>query len=285
VRLDGQEDLGTHPFSPQVSAAVRTFRNTELQFGFGRYVQTQFPSFPAAGSCLPDEQVLQRSNQYTAGVEQRFGENTRIRLQAFDRQSNDLVFVSNIPPCSSGGFLPSGSSFRRNYSRGAQVVVQRRSANRLSGWVGYTLVYARQSDLFTSGNSSLFSPYFVGSEDQRHSVNGFASYRLRPTINLSAKVLYGSGFPVSGGLENGPGGQPRPAPVVRPEPYFRLDPRADKCWAFTRWKLTLYGEVLNLTDHNNRIMTSTTFLPSGQLVSHTLRALPITPTAGLVFEF
>ena len=116
-------------------------------------------------------------------------------------------------------------------------------------------------------------------------MNGFASYRLSPSINLSAKLLYGSGFPVFSGLQIGPSGQPEPAPVIRAGTYFRLDPQADKCWAFTRWKLTLYGEVLNLTDHDNRIVTSTAFLPSGQLVSHTSRALPITPTAGLVFEF
>ena len=59
----------------------------------------------------------------------------------------------------------------------------------------------------------------------------------------------------------------------------------DKSWAFSRWKLTLYGEVLNLTDHSNRIVTSTSFLPNGGVLATTAQALPITPTAGLAFEF
>jgi hypothetical protein len=49
--------------------------------------------------------------------------------------------------------------------------------------------------------------------------------------------------------------------------------------------MTLYGEVLNLTDHNNRIISFVEVTPGGQQIVHTQRALPITPTAGLVFEF
>jgi hypothetical protein len=64
-----------------------------------------------------------------------------------------------------------------------------------------------------------------------------------------------------------------------------VDIRADKSWAWTRWKLTLYGEVLNLTSHPNRIVTSELYLPDGQLQTTTAEALPITPTAGLAFEF
>jgi hypothetical protein len=114
-------------------------------------------------------------------------------------------------------------------------------------------------------------------QDQRHSLNAFATYRLKPTINLSGKVLYGSGFPAgSSFVQSNP---------ERLGDYVSVDTRADKCWPFTRWKVTLYGEVLNLTDHNNRIVTSTVFTSTGQTVVTTQRAPPITPTAGLVFEF
>jgi hypothetical protein len=66
---------------------------------------------------------------------------------------------------------------------------------------------------------------------------------------------------------------------------LRTDFRVDKSWAFTRWKLTLYGEVLNFTNHANRIVTSVITLPSGGVVATTAEALPITPTTGLAFEF
>jgi hypothetical protein len=67
----------------------------------------------------------------------------------------------------------------------------------------------------------------------------------------------------------------------------RLDVRGDKDWAFKRWKLTLYGEMLNLTNHDNaRYYYSSGVDPNtGQAQVKTLQGLPITPTAGLAFQF
>jgi len=69
--------------------------------------------------------------------------------------------------------------------------------------------------------------------DQRHTVNLFASYRLktRPFV-FSVKGLYGSGFPVN----------TFPPPILRIGPYERLDLRTDKSWLFRKWKLSLYGD-------------------------------------------
>jgi hypothetical protein len=130
-----------------------------------------------------------------------------------------------------------------------------------------------------------YSPYFTSYSDQPHSVNAFATYRLKPTVSLSGKLLYGSGFPVARGLLLASSGGFQPIPVVRLPDYVRVDFRADKCWAFRHWKTTLYSEVLNLTNHDNRIITFIDFLPNGQAEAHTQGALPITPTAGVVFEF
>jgi len=69
--------------------------------------------------------------------------------------------------------------------------------------------------------------------------------------------------------------------------YIRLDLRCDKSWAFTRWKFTLYGEVLNVTNHDNRIYIYSTGVNPSTLQSkiQTQQELPVVPTAGLVFEF
>ena len=226
------------------------------------------------------------TDHFSAAIETRVGENTRFRIQAFDRKNTDLSHI-NPSPCP-GPFGPSRTStFERDYSKGVQFIAQRRSANRLSGWIGYTLVYARERLLYRNQITRVltFTDDFSTFEDQRHSLNTFATYRLKPSINLSGKFLYGSGFPVSASLEQGPGGTLVPAPVMRLSAYLRTDFRVDKSWAFSRWKLTLYGEVLNMTDHSNRIVTSTSFLPNGGILATTAQALPITPTAGLAFEF
>ena len=286
LRWDGRQKLGSDALSPQISVAVQAAKATQLQFGFGKYNQFQFPDQappPPSNVCLTGSQDYQRANHYTAAVEQRFGENIRLRLGAFDREGDNFLVITASAACPSN-ILSGTFNSRRRYSRGAQIILQRRSANRLSGWLGYTLVYARQNDLFFNSTTSFYSPYYVSPEDQRHAVNAFASYRLTPSVNISAKVLYGSGFPGSTGLSFGPGNAVHLVPVLRVGPYQRLDARVDKTWAFKRWKATLYGEVLNLTNHNNRIVNDVSEI-NQQIIIDTQRAIPITPTAGLVLEF
>jgi hypothetical protein len=285
VRIDSREDLGVHPFSAQGSAAWRVARATELQLSLGRYAQLEFPDFQfGQGTPCPFvEQMYEKSDHYSVGIEQRMGENTQVRVQFFDRQTSN--FVSNLGNAACL-IQPGTFNTAQRYSRGVQIVLQRRSANRLSGWMGYTYARARENALFTaSPQSVVYSSYFDSTTDQPNSVNAFATYRLRPTVNMAAKALFGTGFPAVTGLERTPSGGVAPLPVQRLPNYFRADFRTDKDWAFRRWKMTLYGEVINLTNHNNRILNFVDVTPGGQQVVHTLGALPITPTVGLVFEF
>lgn len=299
VRWDSLQQVDVHPFSPQISLAVRATASTEFQLAAGRY--HQFPALAEWDNiCVNFGGVPEISNHYTAGVEQRVGQNTRIRLQLFERE--DTFSVGLIPGLSLTGPPPGpcphaiepvpDSTYLRDYSRGVQLVVQRRSANRLSGWLGYTLASAQQRSEAIS-NPALCPPFCItptgygpSLEDQRHSLNVFAMYRLRPSVNLSGKFLYGSGFPVSRGIFIlvGTTYQQVGSTTFR-FPYQRLDVRADKDWAFKRWKLTLYGEVLNLTNHYNSRYVYSSVIVNGQTQVKTLQGLPITPTAGLVFQF
>lgn len=286
VRYDAATQFPPHPFSPQLSASVRLLPATDLQLGYGRYRQYQFPFFQGypAPYCLSASETWVNSDHYTAGIETRAGENVRFRVQLFERR-NSGWYHADPAPCGlrfAGATRPGP----RDYSQGVQFVAQRRSANKLSGWIGYTLVHARESAFYENQVSHVlsWSPYFSTAEDQRNSLNAFATYRLKPSINLSGKFLYGSGFPISSGLQQVPNGTYVPGPVTRLNAYLRMDCRVDKSWAFARRKLTLYGEVLNVTNHPNRIVTSTVFFPNG-VQTTTAVAIPIAPTAGLAFEF
>ena len=132
--------------------------------------------------------------------------------------------------------------------------------------------------------------YYPTLDDQRNTLNAFATYRLRPSLSLSGKWLYGSGFPIPSGtfvqLSNGQFVETG-INTQRLGIYQRLDVRTDKDWAFQHWKLTLYGEVLNLTNHYNARFTYQSGInpTTGQAQVQTLQGLPITPTAGLVFQF
>ncbi len=298
VRWDNLQRIDIHPFSEQISAAVRVLAATELQFGLGRYAQ--FPDFQqvAVPVCLEGGNLLARSDHFTAAVEQRLGEYTRFRVQAFDRQNAELLGVPTGfsfqglggPPC--GGLAPPrgvSPTYERDYSRGLQFVLQRRSANRLSGWLGYTLAKARERYVEKVNSALPLGLSFPSLQDQRHSLNAFGSYRLTPTINLSGKLLYGSGYPVPSAnfAQIGNTYYDVGLNTVRLPAYARVDVRCDKSWAFQRWKLTLYGEVLNLINRDNRIYTYTTGVNPTTLQStiQTEQELPISPTAGVAFEF
>lgn len=287
IRLDGRQHLDVQPFSAQGATAWRVAPATELQFSVGRYTQLEFPDvqFGQGTSLCFVEQDYQKSTHYSFGVEQRLGENTQARVQFFDRQTSEFVVNKQGSACPPFVQLGTFNTAQR-YSRGIQIVLQRRSSNRLSGWVGYTFVRARENALFTTApQKTLYSPYFDSTTDQPASINAFATYRLRPTVNMAAKFLYGTGFPAITGLENTPTGGVQPIPVQRMPDYLRADFRTDKDWAFRRWKMTLYGEIINLTNHNNRILNFIEVIPGGQQIVHTQGALPITPTLGMVFEF
>jgi hypothetical protein len=278
LRWDATQQFDVHPVSPQLAASWQLASATQLQFGVGRYNQFNFPvTTPFAfEGCAIGSELYQTANHYTAAVEQRIGESTRVKLLLFDRQNgvseNSSYYFDNT--CySTRGF----ASVERDYSRGAQIILQSRTANRISGWIGYTLAYSRETLPYLR-NPGLFPT----EEDQRNTLNVFASYRINPTLHVSGKFLFGSGFPIPSQYDN-----------MRLGDYQRLDVRAEKDWAIRHWKLALYGEVLNLTDHYNpRYFFTSYTCPSNQpgctspaTSVITGQGLPITPTAGLAFAF
>lgn len=276
VRLDTAALFDVHPLSPQISAAWQAAPATQLQLGYGRYHQFYFPAntLPILSTtCSQSVESLQSANHYIAALEQRVAESTRVKLLLFDRSDDSSVAQSVTPGCPPPFVSSNFQTLSRDYSRGAQIVLQSRTANRLSGWIGYTLAYARQSFYSVAGLASppFWSPYYPTLADQRNTLNLFANYRLTPTLNLGGKFLYGSGYPVPSGEFN----------PVRLGDYQRLDLRAEKDWAFERWKLAAYAELLNTTDHSNPRYFYTN--DSGSVV--TGQGLPITPTAGVAFEF
>jgi hypothetical protein len=298
LRFDTADLVAIHSVSPQASASMRVAPATEVQFGWGHYNQFEFPPFDfvtQAGGfefCFPGSEFLKTANHFTAGIEHRIGESTSVHAAFFDRQNQRYLATINCPQVA-----PDNSFHRvgRDYSRGMQIVLQSRSANRLSGWIGYTLTYARQDALFyympkPFEIARVLSPYYPTLQDQRHTLNAFASYRLSPTVHLSGKWLFGSGFPVPSGqvfTDNDGHVHFVGLNATRMGNYQRLDVRAEKDWAFTRWKLALYGEMLNLTNHDNlRFVSFGSPDPvTGETGFGIEQGLPITPTAGVAFEF
>jgi len=276
------------PVSAQASAALVLRPSTRVQLGWGQYSQYQELSLltsPLGGRGL----LPSRSIQAIAAIEQRLGARSRLRLEYYNRTDRDLAFQPLdyprllwpslkvfAPPLN-----PPYVNSERGYSRGVEAFLQRSSANRFTGWVSYAYGDTEMTDGVTLS-------HFPSDYDQRHTVNIYGGYRIKPTLNLSLRSSYGSGFPIPGYLTRA--GSLYYLSLVRNQlrmpAYSRTDLRVNKSWTRDKWKLTLYGEVVNLTNRTNYVFDSFNGYNAATRQAYlTLDTMfPVLPSLGIVFE-
>jgi hypothetical protein len=287
-RWDRHDLAAPTPLSAHAAAGFGLTSSTQLQLGWGQYVQ--YPDMQLIGSTAGGTRLLpERANHYVASIDQRVSRFARIRVEAWQRENRDSLARPLLDPRWINGRFVSGpanplyENSVRGYSRGVQILAQSRSANRLSGWISYTLGYTRNRD-------GVEQTEYWSVEDQRHTVNVYLSYRIRPSVNLSGKWAYGSGTPLPGFFrEQGEGVYFLTATRndVRLGDYQRLDLRINKSFVFDRWKLTLYGELINATNHHNPRFTSYNGADTrtGRASLSIERVFPILPSGGIMLEF
>jgi outer membrane cobalamin receptor len=286
LRLDRDSVNEVRSLSGQGSIAFLLRPSTRIHLGWGQYVQ--HPDLQWLYSRVGNRGLLpERANHFLVALEKRLGERTRLRMEFYHRQDRDLLFRSFYEPRLIGGQIfnpptdpPMGNALR-GYARGMEIFLQRRSANRLSGWVSYALGYATLRDP-AAGIS------FPSDQDQRHTVNVYLSYRLRPTVNLSVKSLYGSGFPMPGFYrrEDAQYFLSETRNSLRMDSYQRADFRINKAHTFKHGKITLYAEIINfLNSRNRRFGAFNGYNPTtGQVAFTLMKMFPVLPSAGLVLD-
>ena len=89
--------------------------------------------------------------------------------------------------------------------------------------------------------------------DQRHTVNAYVGYRWGGRTTLSARMRYGSNFPIVGYVGEDSAGYVLTTERngVRLPEYARLDLRADRAFTYRKSRLTLFMEVVNVTNRDN----------------------------------
>src|SRR5205814_2147693 len=230
----------------------------------------------------------ERASHYTLSIEQTLNERTRVRVEAYDREDRDGIYSVDteyrlVNGRNAGPVLAAPGRLQNNlrgHARGVEVFIQRRSVNKLSGWVSYSYGVARYRDAATNLS-------FYGDFDQRLTFNTYATYRLKPTLNISAKYRYGSNFPAPAYLLIN--GQSVSLTDQRNQSriplYSRLDLRANKAFNFDRWKLTLYGEVLNALGRQNLRYEISVDTINRRMSFDTSTMFPRLPIAGIRVEF
>ncbi len=287
ARLDATGLTGQVCVLPRASLEWRPSGSDTLDAGWGIF--SQFPELvPVRGRNGDRNLRAEIARHYVLGYQRRLGEKSRLRVELFDKEESDLLRSrDNLYRLVDGKVAPPNSNFRydnglRGYTRGFEIFFQRRSANRLSGWVSYTYAVSRRRDLVTGEN-------YDGDFDQRHTVNIYGSRRLSEHWNVSLKARLGSGFPYPGYFEKR--GEEFYLSSERNRErlpfYGRIDLRLNRAFYFTRSKLSLYIEVLNVTNRENlRYADINSVNATTRKVSMDRNSLlPILPTAGFVIEF
>jgi outer membrane cobalamin receptor len=283
LRVEHSSATGETKLSPRANFSWSIDKDWTLRAGAGRYYQ--FPDFEQMFGRLGNPTVgAERATHFNVAIERRVGDRMRLLAEVYDREDADLLF-SLSEPRRSGGFVTFSEfpfdNLLRGHARGIELTVQRRSANKLSGWISYA--YSRTE--LTDARDGLTFP---SDADQRHTVNVYGNYRFTDTWNLSSEWRYGSGQPVPGFFGQDSAGYflISQRNQTRLPLYSRVDVRLSKAFLFKKWKLTLTGEVLNLLNHNNVRYAGFDFYSFNGRVSGRLdRVFPIMPSAGVVIEF
>jgi hypothetical protein len=299
-RWDRFSDTRQSVFLPHASVIFSPIAQTRLSLSAGQYAQ--FPSLQNLyGEFGTPGLRAERSTHTVLALDQFLTGKLRIHAEAYNRQERQVIYSPEtyfrLFPWEGGGldFPQPGPVLQnalRGYARGFEISVQRRSANRFSGWVSYSRSYTKYWQPGTNLS-------FWGDFDQRNTVTAYGSSRITPTISVSASYRYGSGYPLPGyfqgplNLSLGPGSlvpfqlSQYPNRVRLPD-YQRLDCRVSDAVTLRHVKVTVYAEIANLTDRTNwryYYYVVPPFVYSSTVGWYRGTSMPILPTAGFTLEF
>jgi outer membrane cobalamin receptor len=249
---------------------------------------TQFPDFDqVVGTFGLPHARPERARALDVTFETRPTSSTRWQAVFYDRRERNVLRLEDSETRLLDGRVVSSSSLAPTWknaldgrARGVELIVQRRVASGVSGWVGYSYGRARYSDTLTGET-------FWADFDQRHSLNAYVEDRLSARTSVSMKLRLGSGFPLPGYFAERPDGLFAGAGrnTVRLPTYARLDLRADRAFNYRRSRLTLFAEVVNVFNRTNYAPDYGSFFSTGRAFNFTAKQFPILPSVGILLEF
>jgi hypothetical protein len=287
ARAETTELTGQTVVNPRASIEWRPGAGQRLEAGWGIF--SQFPEMmPVLGRNGNPRLRAEVARHYVLGYERLWGSKARVRVEAYDKEESSLQRCRDCLFRLEGDRVTTPDvnfhydNALRGHTRGFEVMLQRRSANRLAGWISYGYESSRLEDLVTREN-------YPGDFEQKHTVNIYGSYRFSEKWNLSVKARFGSGFPYPGYFEARGGAFYLSAGrnLERLPYYGRIDLRANKAFYLSRSKVSLYLEILNVTNRDNLRFDHISGVNSKtRLISFSTDSLlPVLPTAGFTLEF
>lgn len=286
ARADRWSLTGEATASPWLQADLKLSESASMRGGTGVY--RQFPEFEQVVGALGTRGArAERAAQYDLGFEQRVGTAMRWQMTVYDREESGFFRRPAAETRLVNGRVVRGvttAPFESNldgFARGVELLVQRRSTRGVSGWLAYSYGRIRYRD-------SLTGESFWSDLDQRHAVNLYLSYRISDRTSLSAKVRAGSNVPAPGyySQEGNDYFISDARNTLRLPTYSRVDVRANRTFNWSRKRLTLFAEVINLFNRDNLRFNPPGVNSTTRRVSNLFESLiPIVPSAGILVEF
>jgi hypothetical protein len=271
--------------SPWLLAEWEFAPATRLRASAG--VQHQAPTFDQRIT-VPSQIRLspERASTIDLGLERRIGDAWRVSLGGYYRRESDRLRYqsSEFRLSSSGAIIRPQNPFWFNTvtgdARGAELTVEHRRANGISGWFSYAWGRNVLDDAATGER-------FVSDFDQTHMINAYALYRTSGRLSLSSRLRYGSNFPLAGYYQdvNGAYYLSQTRNTERLPYYLRADLRGDWTFTYRRSRLTLFVEMVNALARVNYRPGDQGITPTGMIRDPIETLFPFLPSAGLLIEF
>jgi hypothetical protein len=221
-----------------------------LKGAVGLYSQRPNPAFDSQEYGNPLLR-LEKSAHYVAGWETKFGSGWETDLQLYYKDMYNLVGNATENP-----ELKYENNLKGR-AKGFEVFLKKMSSGQFKGWISYGYSKSERKDPKSMAWS--LSKY-----DKTHSLNLLASYKITGVWEVGSKFNYASGAlttPIFGGSFNQNTGRYYPKyddsngtienNDSRLPSTYQLDVRTDYDFLFDSWKLGVFAEVLNATNHKN----------------------------------
>ena len=269
LRYDKADYTGDREWSPRAHALFRLAERTSLRAGWGQYRQRQGiadeNAFDKLNRYFPSEQ----SRQWTVGLEHRFAGGGSFRAEAYSKSGTRLRPILrnwksglNVFPESSEDRIlvyPDSST-----SKGIELYHEGSIGKRLNLRAIYSLALVEEHvskiDQVNDPLKPAFSPTHPGQQDQRHTLNVDANYRLSRNWSVTGALTFHTGWPYT--PEIGVPVRRRNGTTdlaVRPDSlyggrlpsYRRFDVRLTRRVVTAQSEFRFFLEAINLTNHEN----------------------------------
>jgi hypothetical protein len=246
--------------APRLGFRYRLNENVALNGSWGMYYQ-YLKTFNDEDMYIPMEMWFAdedkkpgRANHYIVGLEQWFSPSLSLTIEGYYKDMRDILAV-NREFTDDDDFFFVG----RGEAYGLEVLA-RKTTGRGMGWLGYSYAHTKKEM-----NDQAYATKY----DRRHSLNAVLQYRLNDRWGLNVRWTLGSGLPYSRiigryrhmdydfwdaeweddeehwknieGTKNG----------FRYPTYNRIDVSLTRTFAFKRWDLQMYIQVINVINREN----------------------------------